>query len=341
MTARRTRLHPLFADFLSVELQGRSPSEFEGCHRRAAEWYASQGDDDRTVAHLRESGNDAALGDFVWSRAWRLLAKGQSPTLSRWLEGLAESRVLAHPGLCLTSAWVRTQEGDMAQVVHFATQARALVRQDEFFQPYASHVDVADAVIGREGTASIIDLCNSALESADSSDPWRSLAYFMRGVAHLHFGTVDEGMADLAAGCQIAKELDISHVRAQCLAAQATVMLSLGQAGVAGGAGGRCQSCGLRQQARTPPDQCPHFSRHQLWSFWQPVNEEKPSTTHRGLCVSRRSWSRSPRGTRSKDASGWVRRTGSWVTASVRVSLPKRRESTTCRQHVPRCSTRC
>ena len=228
------RLHPLFADFLSVELQGRSPSEFEGCHRRAAEWYASQGDDDRTVAHLRESGNDAALGDFVWSRAWRLLAKGQSPTLSRWLEGLAESRVLAHPGLCLTSAWVRTQEGDMAQVVHFATQARALVRQDEFFQPYASHVDVADAVIGREGTASIIDLCNSALESADSSDPWRSLAYFMRGVAHLHFGTVDEGMADLAAGCQIAKELDISHVRAQCLAAQATVRLSLGQAGVAG-----------------------------------------------------------------------------------------------------------
>ena len=228
------RLHPLFADFLSNELQGRSPSEFEGCHRRAADWYASQGDDDRTVVHLRECGDDVALGDFVWSRAWRLLAKGQAPTLSSWLEGVEESRVLAHPGLCLTSAWIGTQEGDMAQVAHFAAQARLLVRQHSLGEPYASHVDVLDAVIGRAGVASIVDLCNSALASADSSDPWSSLAHYMRGVAHLHFGRLDEGMADLLAGCRIAQDLDISHVRAQCLAAQATIRLSLGQAGAAG-----------------------------------------------------------------------------------------------------------
>ena len=43
------RLHHLFSDFLRSELYARSIPEYEETHRRAWEWYASQGEDDLAV----------------------------------------------------------------------------------------------------------------------------------------------------------------------------------------------------------------------------------------------------------------------------------------------------
>lgn len=221
------RLHPLFAEFLNGELLSRSLSEFENCHQRAAAWYVANDDSDRAVAHLREAGDDRALADYVWSRTPQLLGTGRAPTLARWLAGVDDDRILAQPALCLTTAWIRTQVGNLAEVSRYADRARALLQGPD--DPHRSHVDIVDAVIGQQGMHTISDLCSGALGVAGSSDPWSSLAHFMRGVAHLHLGRVEEGLADLSAGRHIAHEHGVQHMIAQCLAAEATVRLSIGQ----------------------------------------------------------------------------------------------------------------
>ena len=148
--------------------------------------------------------------------------------------GIEEDRIAGHPGLCLAAAWIGTQEGDMAKVVRYTAQARDLVAQDETAGRYPTHVAITEAVIGADGVESIIDMTSAALDGGDRTDPWMSLALFLRGVAHLHVNKIDEGVSDLVEGSSLAEALEVTHVRALCLAALATVRLALGDGQEAG-----------------------------------------------------------------------------------------------------------
>lgn len=258
------RLHALFRSFLQKELREVSPADFEACHADAARWYASDGQLDLAVRHLREGGDDHALADFVWSQAWRLLATGQWARLARWLSNLSEDRLLAHPGLCLSAAWLRTQEGDMSQVVHYARRARSLASGPSGSDEYQGHSAIIEATIGGDGLLYVGDLCDSALELLDNSDPWRCLAHYLRGVVHLNFGRIDDGMTDLEEGCRLARRHGVMSMTALCLAAQATVRLALGHVKAAEALIGEARSLVFENKLEHLPTAAPIFTASAL-----------------------------------------------------------------------------
>lgn len=258
------RIHQLLNDFLRSELRGRSIADFERSHGRAARWFADDGQDDLAVSHLRDAGDDAALGDFVWSHAWRLLSSGQMPVMRRWIDGIDQDRLASHPGLCLTAAWIGTHEGDMAKVLRYADVARSLVQGAEPQSPYPSHVAITDSVIGADGLLSVIASTTAAIEARGDTDPWTSLALFLRGVAQIHYDRVDEGLADLLEGHRIAEIYEVTHMRAHLLAAQAVVRLAQGDKEAAGALITRARAVVIDNHLESIPTGAPIFTASAL-----------------------------------------------------------------------------
>ncbi len=58
------RLHHLFSDFLRSELYARSIPEYHEAHRRASQWYASQGEDDLARRPCQGDGRRRGAGAF-------------------------------------------------------------------------------------------------------------------------------------------------------------------------------------------------------------------------------------------------------------------------------------
>jgi LuxR family maltose regulon positive regulatory protein len=105
------RYHALFAQALQARLAQEFPGEIPELHRRAAQWFASTGDDETALHHaLRAPDYDLARSIIIRNAA-ALLARGEMRTLRAWVEALPEDQRDTEPGLCLPYAWALAQSG--------------------------------------------------------------------------------------------------------------------------------------------------------------------------------------------------------------------------------------
>ena len=99
LDAERTwfRYHQLLADFLRLELRRTFADEVPGLHRRAAQWFADQGDAVEAVRHTIAAGDwpDAArlLADHLFS----LTLDGQEGAIGALLRLFPEGAAVDHP----------------------------------------------------------------------------------------------------------------------------------------------------------------------------------------------------------------------------------------------------
>ncbi len=85
------RFHRLFADFLCVVLQQRSPADIPVLHQWAARWYLAQNQPDPTFRHA-VAGDDAALTDQIIERYFAAkLLSGEVKRVERWLNSVPAS----------------------------------------------------------------------------------------------------------------------------------------------------------------------------------------------------------------------------------------------------------
>jgi len=223
------RLHHLFSDFLRSELYARSIPEFHEMHRRAWEWYASQGEDDLAVAHAKEMGDDEALARFVWERTWRLLTSGRMPVARRWLEGIDERRAAGQIGLVLSKFYVSIHEGSMETTLQMAGLVRGHLADDSLGDADRAYCLVADALLGEGGLATIVRQTSEALEAlGKTADPWVTVALFLRGVASLYLGDTSAAVVDLEEGVEHCRQFGVKDMYAHCLAALAATRLASG-----------------------------------------------------------------------------------------------------------------
>lgn len=83
--ADQYRYHPLFAEVLRLELRSTAPDAEAVQHRRAAEWYAAQGQFARAIEHARAGSDyDLVLGLIV-SHLPELGATGHRQAVGRWV----------------------------------------------------------------------------------------------------------------------------------------------------------------------------------------------------------------------------------------------------------------
>jgi LuxR family maltose regulon positive regulatory protein len=224
------RFHQLFAEFLRGESRARSTATFQLAHRRAFEWFLAKDDIDQAAIHGREMGDDRALGHMVWAQAWIRLTKGVMPEVRRWLGGMDDDRLSRDVGLALASFYCTIHEGDTERTRRFSSTLEEWVGSSQLSPFELAHCQVALAVVGTDGLDAIVGQTSQALEVLrPASDPWATVALFLRGVAQTYLGRPAEAQSDLLAGLALCHELGVVDMRAHCLAALAGIHLASGQ----------------------------------------------------------------------------------------------------------------
>ena len=120
-----TCYHPLFGELLRAHLRHAHPEEIPFLHRRAARWYAEQGETMPAIRH--------ALAGEDWEQAGRLIAenwlelflRGRSAAMRGPMAQLPADVVAADPRLAAAFAGSRLQDGDLSDAERHLAIARA------------------------------------------------------------------------------------------------------------------------------------------------------------------------------------------------------------------------
>jgi LuxR family transcriptional regulator, maltose regulon positive regulatory protein len=105
------RYHHLFAELLRLDLADRDAALIPVLHRRAAAWHRAAGNVEEAIHHASAAGDLAEAASLIarhWLTYWR---RGQRVTVARWLNGLPEETILAHPPVAYVAAWIRGYSG--------------------------------------------------------------------------------------------------------------------------------------------------------------------------------------------------------------------------------------
>jgi LuxR family transcriptional regulator, maltose regulon positive regulatory protein len=110
------RYHHLFADLLNHRFRQTLGSQAGELHRRAAEWYAAEGQFTEAIGHALQAGLAERAADWVEQQATALLAQGELSTLRTWLEALPPEMLAARPVLRVKQAWLKILTGQTTAV---------------------------------------------------------------------------------------------------------------------------------------------------------------------------------------------------------------------------------
>jgi len=109
------RYHHLFGDLLRHELTVHDPGQPTVLHRRAAEWYAANGDPAEAIGHAIASG-DFSLSRRLIAEHWRQpFNAGQPVTVRMWLDALPPEVVAADTSLSAARAWTALDMGQLEE----------------------------------------------------------------------------------------------------------------------------------------------------------------------------------------------------------------------------------
>jgi LuxR family maltose regulon positive regulatory protein len=109
------RYHHLFADLLRHELTVHDPGQPTVLHKRAAEWYAANGDAAEAIGHAIASG-DFSLSQRLIAEHWREpFNAGQPVTVRMWLDALPPEVVAADASLSAARVWTALDLGRLEE----------------------------------------------------------------------------------------------------------------------------------------------------------------------------------------------------------------------------------
>ncbi len=218
---RRFRYHHLLADHLRQELQSTDPTAAATVLARAATWCADHGELDRAIRYAKASGDLALTGRLVWSGIIPCIGSGRPDRLRSWLSDLPDGHLASDPWLALAASWLALQEGDGARTQRWTLVAerhagRAWAEQaatDEF----AASLATLRVLIGMP-LAEAVTLATRALAGLPADSQFRAPAAWLRGVAQVLLGHVEEGTASIVESRRYADALDVPVIRADALA---------------------------------------------------------------------------------------------------------------------------
>jgi LuxR family transcriptional regulator, maltose regulon positive regulatory protein len=109
------RYHPLFAELLRAELRYEHAAELPELHRRAAGWYAANGQPVPAVRHAL-AGGDLDQAAALLAASWApMLAEGQAFVLEELVSRLGGERVRSTPELAVVAALGRLALGELEE----------------------------------------------------------------------------------------------------------------------------------------------------------------------------------------------------------------------------------
>lgn len=179
------RLHPLFREMLGAELQRVEPEMEAELNRRASDWWASEGDWDRAIAHAVDAGSLDRAGVLLWLGIPEFSARGRNATVVGWLDHLGEPAVAADAALSLTAAYARITQGAGGEAEHWAAVAAGLLEQEDSSEKRTileAGLALIEATLARGGVEPIADRTALAAEMLPPDSAWMSLCRLIEGV---------------------------------------------------------------------------------------------------------------------------------------------------------------
>ena len=119
------RYHHLFAEMLRHSLRRSAPERLEGLHRRASEWFETQGFTPEAVKHALATGDWDLAAGLLDRHAMRLLFQGQGSLVIDWCSAFPKEVLEQKPALCVYFAWalVLTFRSDYLDEIETLLQA--------------------------------------------------------------------------------------------------------------------------------------------------------------------------------------------------------------------------
>lgn len=179
------RYHYVFAQALRARLTAREPTPAWLLHRRASEWFRTQGLPEEAIGHALAAG-DTDVAVEVMAAHWPSYVNvGRIETVSGWLKALGDRAVMLNPLAAHTAAWVAALSGRSATVRRLLPAIEARADDGPLPDGMRSLRSSAALLRGTFGFDGIRDMRESAaaaveLES-DPASPWHALALTAHG----------------------------------------------------------------------------------------------------------------------------------------------------------------
>ncbi|HET7049712.1 MAG TPA: AAA family ATPase [Solirubrobacteraceae bacterium] len=226
------RYHQLLADFLRLELRRRSAAEVSDLHRRAARWFADNGEAVEAVRHTLAAGDwpDAArlLADHLFS----LTLDGQEGTIAALLRSFPAGASADDPELALARSAVQLAQGRLEEAASQLAMAESYVQSAPPARRRRLTVAIASvrlALARRSGQfTEVMEQVNllDASISGESSEPV-AMSGELRGVALMSLGIVetwsrrfDDAERHLSEGAALARAIGRPYLEVECRAHQ-------------------------------------------------------------------------------------------------------------------------
>jgi LuxR family maltose regulon positive regulatory protein len=300
LDAQRTwfRYHQLLADFLRLELRRTRADEVPDLHRRAARWFADNGDVVEAVRHTLAAGDWPDAARLVANHSFSWVLDGQAGTIDAVLRAFPEGASADHPDLALAHAANELNHGRLEKAVAQLTLAESHVQSAPPARRRRLTVAIASlrlALARRSGRfTEVIEQVNT-LDGSISNESSEAIAMGseLRAVALLNLGIVetwsrrfDDAERHLSEGAALAQAIGRPYLEVACRAHQIfpTTLVSLANAR---DRGREAVALAERHGLGDRPILAPALGAVAFWAIWMGELDEGESALRRAWEVAK------------------------------------------------------
>jgi LuxR family transcriptional regulator, maltose regulon positive regulatory protein len=212
------RYHHLFADVLHNRLRQMNANIIPELHRRAAEWFESNGFLSEGMTHALAAQDMEFAAKMVDRNSAAMLMRGEMPTLLQWMDAI-DPVLHQNASLCIAKAWALAFTNRSEAIEELLHEAERLIADDA---NHPIHGDIAalraNLLIVRGQARAAIEYARDALKRLPESN------LIVRGVVNLTLGgacwaegELTESFAALEEASRIGLKVGSAHLASSAL----------------------------------------------------------------------------------------------------------------------------
>ena len=179
------RYHHLFAKALRARLTSSEPALVPLLHRRASEWFRTQGFPEEAIGHALATGDTGVAVEVIAAQWYPYVNAGRLETVSRWLKDLGDHAIAGNPLAAHIAAWVAALSGQPGKVQRLLPVIDAGGDRGPLpdgMRSLRSSAALLRATFGFDGIRVMRESAATAVELEDDpASPWHALALTVRG----------------------------------------------------------------------------------------------------------------------------------------------------------------